>query len=251
MSTTTATIERIERQPARGVEHPAAALSDARPRRHLYRGSRFRALGVGFLVLVVAAIWWSSRIDQDMSFQHLDEAIGHAPAVPQVEQPVALTMPNQSMVAASSSADSAQAQALEVTDQLAETEAATVDEKNKLNQARIEQETRAKRAAEGKRAVEAKRRSDELAQRQAAASEAQRKRDQEERIKREEAQQRRSQQPVAAAPAAVSPQQACAGSSNFISRGLCEGRECAKPQWAGLQYCVDMKERLKPRSTDH
>lgn len=44
-------------------------------------------------------------------------------------------------------------------------------------------------------------------------------------------------------PAMLTPQQACADRSNFISRGICESRECEKPERATLKFCVDMRER--------
>lgn len=43
------------------------------------------------------------------------------------------------------------------------------------------------------------------------------------------------------------PQQACADRSNFISRGICESRECEKPERASLKFCIDMKARRAPR----
>lgn len=50
-------------------------------------------------------------------------------------------------------------------------------------------------------------------------------------------------------PAAVqqTPQQACADRSNFISRGICESRECEKPEHLSLKFCVDMRARRAPR----
>ncbi len=39
------------------------------------------------------------------------------------------------------------------------------------------------------------------------------------------------------------PREACADRSNFISRGICESRECEKPERATLKFCVDMHER--------
>ena len=44
-----------------------------------------------------------------------------------------------------------------------------------------------------------------------------------------------------------SPQQACADRSNFISRGICESRECERPERANLKFCIDMKARRAPR----
>lgn len=44
-------------------------------------------------------------------------------------------------------------------------------------------------------------------------------------------------------PTMLTPQQACADRSNFISRGICESRECEKPERANLKFCVDMRER--------
>lgn len=47
------------------------------------------------------------------------------------------------------------------------------------------------------------------------------------------------------------PQQACADRSNFISRGLCESRECEKPEQAGLSFCVQMRERRAPKEVNY
>ena len=43
------------------------------------------------------------------------------------------------------------------------------------------------------------------------------------------------------------PQQLCADRSNFISRGICESRECEKPEHLPLKFCVDMRARRAPR----
>lgn len=43
------------------------------------------------------------------------------------------------------------------------------------------------------------------------------------------------------------PQQACADRTNFISRGICESRECEKPERANLKFCSDMRARRVPR----
>ena len=43
------------------------------------------------------------------------------------------------------------------------------------------------------------------------------------------------------------PQQACADRSNFISRGICEARECEKPDRINLKFCSDMRARRAPR----
>ena len=48
-------------------------------------------------------------------------------------------------------------------------------------------------------------------------------------------------------PAQQTPQQACADRSNFISRGICESRECDKPEHLSLKFCVDMRARRAPR----
>lgn len=42
------------------------------------------------------------------------------------------------------------------------------------------------------------------------------------------------------------PQQVCADRTNFISRGICESRECAKPERATLKFCVDMHALRAP-----
>ena len=47
-------------------------------------------------------------------------------------------------------------------------------------------------------------------------------------------------------PMLQSPQQACADRSNFISRGICESRECEKPERANLKFCIDMHDRRAP-----
>ena len=43
------------------------------------------------------------------------------------------------------------------------------------------------------------------------------------------------------------PQQVCADRSNFISRGICEARECEKPERVSLKFCIDMLARRAPR----
>ena len=43
------------------------------------------------------------------------------------------------------------------------------------------------------------------------------------------------------------PQQACADRTNFISRGICEARECEKPERTSLKFCADMLARRAPR----
>lgn len=44
-----------------------------------------------------------------------------------------------------------------------------------------------------------------------------------------------------------SPQQVCADRPNFISRGICESRECDKPERANAAFCVQMRERRAPK----
>ena len=55
----------------------------------------------------------------------------------------------------------------------------------------------------------------------------------------------RQQKPVI--PEQKTPQQVCADRPNFISRGICEARECEKPEREGLPFCIDMNERRAPR----
>lgn len=52
--------------------------------------------------------------------------------------------------------------------------------------------------------------------------------------------------PAKLKPMLQTPQQACADRSNFISRGICESRECEKPERATLKFCIDMHERRAP-----
>lgn len=53
--------------------------------------------------------------------------------------------------------------------------------------------------------------------------------------------------PAKLRPVFQTPQQACADRSNFISRGICESRECEKPERASLKFCIDMHERRAPQ----
>ena len=54
-----------------------------------------------------------------------------------------------------------------------------------------------------------------------------------------------------AAAAHRTPQQVCADRPNFISRGLCESRECEKPEQAGTGFCVQMRERRAPKDVNY
>lgn len=42
---------------------------------------------------------------------------------------------------------------------------------------------------------------------------------------------------------ASSAQQACASSSNFIARSMCEAKECQKPEYVKSAFCVDLNAR--------
>jgi len=53
--------------------------------------------------------------------------------------------------------------------------------------------------------------------------------------------------PPVAAPAVqtaqASPEALCRSMTNFISRGICETRECIKPQYQGSDYCRSLRAR--------
>lgn len=48
------------------------------------------------------------------------------------------------------------------------------------------------------------------------------------------------------APVAVpSPEAICNAASNFITRAICETRECIKPEYYNSNYCAALRDRLK------
>jgi hypothetical protein len=88
----------------------------------------------------------------------------------------------------------------------------------------------------------AKNKADEEARRTAELANA---RDREVRARQAEA----NRQPKGVV-ARSTPQQVCADRPNFISRGICESRECDKPERAGVQFCIDMHERRSRRDSN-
>ncbi|MBU1236264.1 MAG: hypothetical protein KJ634_09675 [Gammaproteobacteria bacterium] len=45
----------------------------------------------------------------------------------------------------------------------------------------------------------------------------------------------------------ASPRELCAGETNIFSRGICESRACAKPEWSSHPFCVKrLQEQLRP-----
>lgn len=99
------------------------------------------------------------------------------------------------------------------------------------------------------REAQAKRRAEQEAKRKAEqeerqrTAEAARQREMEERQRLVEARRRASMAPQADLR---SPQQVCAERPNFISRNLCETRECKRPDRANHPYCIALNERQKP-----
>ncbi len=88
---------------------------------------------------------------------------------------------------------------------------------------------------------------------QARLAQAQEQQQQQERRRREEEARLRAEREAAEARARVpapvpaprgpaSPQELCAEESNFLSRGLCEGRACGRPEWQNHPFCIKRTE---------
>jgi hypothetical protein len=144
-----------------------------------------------------------------------------------------------------------------------------------IEQAKIDAEQQASHAAAVQQAAtrEAEMTKAELKAAAArAAKEAQARKKEEERLKAEAAERKRledaaaaasaSRTPVAAAPrpqplpppvpapatqtAQASPEALCRSMTNFITRGICETRECIKPQYVASDYCRSLRARAAP-----
>lgn len=135
-------------------------------------------------------------------------------------------------------------------EQLALVEAAERQRVAKLEQAVRQADENARRKAERQRRA---------AEEEQARLE-QEQRDRERRAQEDAARQRAEREAaeararVPAAPPAPkgpsSPQELCAGESNFFTRGLCESRACGQPEWQRHPFCVKRLEeqlhRLNP-----
>lgn len=122
----------------------------------------------------------------------------------------------------------------------------TADQSAKQEQARKDEkvrqlrETIAKRKAE----LEARRKTEDNARIQAA--EATKKHDADEDRRAEEARRKQAQNREQQQSERRTVQQICADRPNFISRGICEARECTKAEHAKSAFCSQMSDRPTP-----
>ena len=114
---------------------------------------------------------------------------------------------------------------------------------------------RRKKAEYAKRRQEEETRHKHEEEAQRKAEETKRMQATEEKSRREaEEVRRRTQQqaqpvPLPAQPQGPrTPQEACAGRPNLISRGVCETRACERPEFRDQAYCVQMRERRQQPS---
>jgi type IV secretory pathway VirB10-like protein len=130
--------------------------------------------------------------------------------------------------------------------QLASVEAAERQRVAKLEQAVRQADDNARRKAERqRRAAE-----EEQARLEQERHEREQKALEEARLRAErEAAEARARVPVAppAPKGPASPQELCAGESNFFTRGACEARACSQPEWQRHPYCVRRLEQQLPK----
>lgn len=121
-----------------------------------------------------------------------------------------------------------------------------------------EEAEKARREEARRQRVELKRKA--LAAKQAMEEQSRRERAEQDRLRAEKEAAEARGRPAAAAvvpPAAkgpTSPQEVCAAEQSVFSRGACESRVCAEPQWRSHSFCVkrwqDELRKLSPSGND-
>ncbi len=235
---TAATLPQRRQVPVQPTAPIAATTSAAMQLSPAHSKTPLLMIGIALMLLIVVALWWARR----------NAAPPVEPPVPAV--PTISAAPSAPLPSAAPVPDSAMTTELPVP-VVAEvaiaadvpTPAAISPQQKAVLLARAEKQ-KVRREADQKRKAEQEMRRKQDDDVRTQAAEATRLRDADARNRQEE------QTRLAKISAAHrSPQQACADRPNFISRGLCESRECEKPEQARLAFCVQMHERRAPRET--
>ena len=222
--------------------------------------------GMAALVLAAVAVWWISRGALPKPMVPLPVAAKPAPPTVAVAPPAppAAVVPPPPISAEPAAAAGSPLAALEtaapapagMTTELPlpvakEATAVAPGEITPVQKAALlakAEKQKARRDADLKRKAELELRRKQDEEGRVQAADAARARDAEARSRQDE---QARQARAAAAASHRSPQQTCADRPNFISRGLCESRECEKPEHANAAFCVQMRERRAPKDVNN